>query len=149
MRACGRFCADFPHPAGWYRLRSVRKGRAEFGRIRLASRQQRNFGSRIMAATGWATILPPDELNHAPRKDMHFGYPYCHGAIFQIPKSGAKRDCGKITPPSRQIRAACRPARHAFLFRQHVPVGIPQQISSLPNTARGIDATRLAIASGC
>jgi glucose/arabinose dehydrogenase len=29
---------------------------------------------------------PPDELNHAPRGGLNFGFPYCHGAgaIYRI-----------------------------------------------------------------
>ena len=42
---------------------------------------------------------PPDELNRAPRKGMHFGYPYCHGGDIPDPKFGAKRDCSRTTPP--------------------------------------------------
>ena len=42
---------------------------------------------------------PPDELNRAPKKDMHFGYPYCHGGDIPDPKFGAKRDCSKVIPP--------------------------------------------------
>jgi glucose/arabinose dehydrogenase len=42
---------------------------------------------------------PPDELNRAPRKGMHFGYPYCHGGGIPDPKFGAKRDCSRTTPP--------------------------------------------------
>ena len=29
--------------------------------------------------TGWEIIDPPDELNKAPEKGLHFGFPYCHG----------------------------------------------------------------------
>ncbi|SFN28705.1 hypothetical protein SAMN05216386_0281 [Nitrosospira briensis] len=43
--------------------------------------------------------IPPDELNRAPKKDMHFGYPYCHGGDIPDPKFGAKRDCSKVIPP--------------------------------------------------
>ncbi|SEO35077.1 sorbosone dehydrogenase family protein [Nitrosovibrio sp. Nv6] len=43
--------------------------------------------------------IPPDELNRAPRKGMHFGYPYCHGDDILDPKYGAKRDCRKLVPP--------------------------------------------------
>lgn len=43
--------------------------------------------------------IPPDELNRAPKKDMHFGYPYCHGGDIPDPKYGAKRDCSKVVPP--------------------------------------------------
>lgn len=34
--------------------------------------------------------LPPDELNHAPRKGMHFGFPYRHGANIADPVFGKK-----------------------------------------------------------
>lgn len=44
--------------------------------------------------------LPPDELNRAPAKGMHFGYPYCYGSDIPDPKYGAKRDCNKLTPPA-------------------------------------------------
>lgn len=47
--------------------------------------------------------LPPDELNHAPRKGMHFGYPYCHGKTIPDPEFGAGRDCGKYTPPAMEL----------------------------------------------
>ena len=43
--------------------------------------------------------LPPDELNHAPQKGMHFGFPYCHGKKTADPKLGAKHDCNKFTLP--------------------------------------------------
>lgn len=49
--------------------------------------------------------IPPDELNHAPRKGMHFGYPFCHGGDILDPKYGAKRDCGKLTPPAAKFDA--------------------------------------------
>ncbi|MGH9369564.1 MAG: PQQ-dependent sugar dehydrogenase, partial [Thermoanaerobaculia bacterium] len=43
--------------------------------------------------------MPPDELNHAPRAGMHFGYPFCHGADIPDPKFGEKRPCRDFTPP--------------------------------------------------
>lgn len=48
---------------------------------------------------------PPDELNHAPRKGLHFGYPYCHAGDIPDPKFGAKRDCKKLTPPAARLPA--------------------------------------------
>jgi len=42
--------------------------------------------------------LPPDELNHAPRKGMHFGYPYCHGQEISDPEFGEKRSCEQLVP---------------------------------------------------
>lgn len=44
--------------------------------------------------------LPPDELNHAPRKGLNFGYPYCHGADTPDPEFGKKRSCGEFVPPA-------------------------------------------------
>lgn len=49
--------------------------------------------------------LPPDELNHAPRKGMHFGYPFCHAGDILDPKYGAKRDCAKLSPPAAKFEA--------------------------------------------
>lgn len=47
--------------------------------------------------------LPPDELNRAPEKGMHFGFPYCHGQEVADPKLGAKYDCNKFTPPAAEL----------------------------------------------
>jgi glucose/arabinose dehydrogenase len=47
--------------------------------------------------------LPPDELNHAPRAGMHFGYPYCHGRNLPDPEFGAKRKCSEFTPPAVEL----------------------------------------------
>jgi glucose/arabinose dehydrogenase len=43
--------------------------------------------------------LPPDELNHAPRQGLHFGYPYCHGGDIADPEFGQKRSCAEFVPP--------------------------------------------------
>jgi glucose/arabinose dehydrogenase len=49
--------------------------------------------------------IPPDELDHAPRAGMHFGYPYCHGGDIADPDYGAKRPCGDFTPPAQKLGA--------------------------------------------
>ena len=49
--------------------------------------------------------VPPDELNHAPRPGMHFGYPYCHGGDIADPQFGARRKCSEFTPPARRFGA--------------------------------------------
>jgi glucose/arabinose dehydrogenase len=46
---------------------------------------------------------PPDELNHAPRAGLHFGYPYCHGGDLPDPEFGKKRGCQEFTPPARKL----------------------------------------------
>ena len=47
--------------------------------------------------------VPPDELNHAPRAGMHFGYPYCHGGDLPDPEFGAKRGCQEFTAPVQKL----------------------------------------------
>ena len=42
---------------------------------------------------------PPDELNHAPKPGMNFGYPYCHGGTIPDPEYGKKHPCSEFTPP--------------------------------------------------
>ena len=47
--------------------------------------------------------VPPDELNRAPRKGMHFGFPYCHGGDVKDPEFGDKRPCTEFEPPARKL----------------------------------------------
>ena len=49
--------------------------------------------------------LPSDELNRAPKKGMHFGYPYCHQGDTKDPKFGDKRPCDDFTPPAQKLGA--------------------------------------------
>lgn len=48
---------------------------------------------------GLGDDIPSDELNHAPRPQMHFGYPYCHQGDLPDPQFGAQRSCAEFTPP--------------------------------------------------
>ncbi|MGH8548403.1 MAG: PQQ-dependent sugar dehydrogenase [Methylococcales bacterium] len=43
---------------------------------------------------------PPDELNHAPKPALHFGYPYCHGGMILDPEFGDDETCLEYTPPA-------------------------------------------------
>jgi glucose/arabinose dehydrogenase len=43
--------------------------------------------------------LPSDELNHAPRAGLHFGFPFCHQGDTPDPEFGKKRSCAEFTPP--------------------------------------------------
>lgn len=47
--------------------------------------------------------LPPDELNHAPRAGLHFGFPYCHGGDLADPEFGSRRSCREFTPPVQKL----------------------------------------------
>jgi glucose/arabinose dehydrogenase len=48
---------------------------------------------------------PPDELNHAARAGMNFGYPYCHGGDIADPEFGGKHRCDEFTPPAQKLGA--------------------------------------------
>ena len=48
---------------------------------------------------------PPDELNHAPKAGMNFGYPYCHGKAILDPEFGAGHSCSEFTPPALELGA--------------------------------------------
>jgi glucose/arabinose dehydrogenase len=47
--------------------------------------------------------VPPDELNHAPRSGMHFGYPYCHGKGISDPEFGKRRPCSQTVAPALEL----------------------------------------------
>jgi glucose/arabinose dehydrogenase len=47
--------------------------------------------------------IPPDELNHAPEKGLHFGFPYYHGDNIPDPKYGKKPIQGKYKIPSQKL----------------------------------------------
>jgi glucose/arabinose dehydrogenase len=47
--------------------------------------------------------VPPDELNHAPKQGLNFGYPYCHGGDIPDPQFGKKRSCGEFIPPAQKL----------------------------------------------
>lgn len=49
--------------------------------------------------------VPNDELNRAPQKDMHFGYPYCHAGNIPDPKFGDGHPCSDYTPPVAKLNA--------------------------------------------
>lgn len=50
-------------------------------------------------------MLPADELNHAPLKNMHFGFPYCHQGDFPDPEFGNSTDkhCREFTAPAAKL----------------------------------------------
>ena len=49
--------------------------------------------------------VPPDELNHAPKAGMHFGFPYCHGGDIPDPQFGARHTCVEFTAPAQKLGA--------------------------------------------
>ena len=49
--------------------------------------------------------VPPDELNHAPKAGMHFGFPHCHGGDIPDPDFGKGRKCAEFAPPAQKFGA--------------------------------------------
>ena len=43
--------------------------------------------------------IPADELNHAPKAGMHFGFPYCHQGDLLDEKFGEGKSCDDYTAP--------------------------------------------------
>jgi len=49
--------------------------------------------------------LPSDELNHAPKAGMNFGFPYCHQGDTADPDLGRKHACSEFAPPAQKLGA--------------------------------------------
>jgi glucose/arabinose dehydrogenase len=67
--------------------------------------------------------VPADELNHAPKPGMHFGYPYCHEGRISDPEFGAKRSCSELMPPVQRLQ----PHAAALGMRVYTGTQFPQE----------------------
>lgn len=47
--------------------------------------------------------IPADELNHASRAGMHFGYPYCHQGNVLDPEFGKGKNCSDYVAPAQNL----------------------------------------------
>lgn len=48
--------------------------------------------------------VPEDELNRAPQKGLHFGYPYCHQGNISDKEYGKGKSCNDYVAPVKNIR---------------------------------------------
>lgn len=71
---------------------------------------------------------PPCELNHAPRKGLHFGYPYCHGGVISDPEFGDKRDCSEFRKPAQNLGPHVAPLGLKFYTGNMFPPEYKNQI---------------------
>lgn len=71
---------------------------------------------------------PPCELNHAPKKGMHFGYPYCHGGTIKDPKFGDKRPCSDFVAPAQNLGPHVAPLGMRFYTGEMFPEQYKHQI---------------------
>ncbi|WP_338811975.1 sorbosone dehydrogenase family protein [Bernardetia sp. Wsw4-3y2] len=71
---------------------------------------------------------PADELNYAPKKGLHFGYPYCHAGDVKDPKFGDKRSCEEFVPPVQKLVAHTAALGMRFYTENQFPQEYKNQI---------------------
>ena len=64
---------------------------------------------------------PPDELNHAPRAGLDFGFPCCHGGSVPDPDLGKTRDCGEFVLPAQALNPHVAPLGMRFCTGSQFP----------------------------
>ena len=72
--------------------------------------------------------LPPDELNRAPGKGLHFGFPYVHGNAHPDPEFGARGKPAAFTPPERELPAHVASLGMRFYTGRMFPPGYRGQV---------------------
>jgi glucose/arabinose dehydrogenase len=72
--------------------------------------------------------LPPDELNRAPGKGLHFGFPYVHGKKLPDPEFGAGGKPAGFTPPEWELPAHVASLGMRFYTGRMFPPGYRGQV---------------------
>jgi len=72
--------------------------------------------------------VPPCELNRAPAKGMHFGYPYCHAGMIKDPEFGNKFPCDDFTSPARALGPHVAPLGLKFYTGDMFPEAYRNQL---------------------
>lgn len=72
--------------------------------------------------------LPPDTLHHAPQKDLHFGFPYCHAGDIPDPRYGTKRTCGEFSGPAMKLSPHVAPLGMKFYTGNMFPAKYRYQV---------------------
>jgi glucose/arabinose dehydrogenase len=72
--------------------------------------------------------LPPDEINRAAAKGLHFGYPFCHGGVIADPEFGSEKACGRFTAPEVRLPAHVAPLGIRFYTGRMFPEQYHQQL---------------------
>ena len=71
---------------------------------------------------------PACELNHAPKENMHFGFPYCHEGKTLDPKFGNGKACKDYTKPAQNLGPHVAPLGLEFYTGNNFPVKYKNQI---------------------
>lgn len=72
--------------------------------------------------------IPPCELNHAPTKGLHFGFPYCHGKDVADPTFGKTRKCAEFRAPAQELGPHVAPLGMRFYTGTMLPKAYRNQI---------------------
>jgi glucose/arabinose dehydrogenase len=72
--------------------------------------------------------LPPDELDHAPRPGMDFGFPHCYGNNIPDPAFDNKYNCSGFTPPAIELGPHVAPLGMRFYRGDMFPAQYQGQI---------------------
>ena len=65
--------------------------------------------------------IPPCELNHAPEKGMHFGFPYIHGGDIPDPEFGDGHSASNYTVPAQNLGPHVAPLGLEFYHGENFP----------------------------
>jgi glucose/arabinose dehydrogenase len=72
--------------------------------------------------------MPNCELNHAPHKGMHFGFPYCHQGDVLDSAFGKGKNCADYTPPAEKMGPHVAPLGMRFYTGNMFPAEYSNQI---------------------
>jgi len=72
--------------------------------------------------------MPACELNHAPKADMHFGFPYCHQGDAPDDKFAGDRTCEEFTPPAQKLGPHVAPLGMEFYEGAQFPANYKHQV---------------------
>lgn len=72
--------------------------------------------------------IPPDELNRAPRKGLHFGFPYCHGGDIPDPDLGSTTSCSEFEKPLQKLGPHVAALGMRFYTGSMFPAGFEKQV---------------------
>ena len=72
--------------------------------------------------------IPDCELNRAPEKGLHFGYPYCHAGSVKDPEFGGKRPCSEFVPPVQKLGPHVAPLGLKFYTGKMFPDAYRNQV---------------------
>jgi glucose/arabinose dehydrogenase len=72
--------------------------------------------------------VPADELNRAPKKGKHFGYPYCHAGEILDPEFGEGKNCNDYVAPAQKLGPHVAPLGMKFYTGDMFPAEYKNQI---------------------